>query len=259
MDVLNISIALVGGLIAGVINVLAGNGSAITLLILTELLGLPPNVANGSNRLGVFSGSATAAGIFYNKGQLKVFSNFHIVLPAFIGAAIGVWTATQVSNEQFLWVFKIMLVVMLLVILINPKRWLIKTDIAKKVSPFLLWPLFLGIGFYGGFIQMGMGIIFLAAMVLGAKYSIIDANVIKTWIVSLYTLLCIVIFQYKGLISWPEGLVLAIGQSVGGIIAANFAVSHPKANLWAYRLLVVIVLWAILRLFGFFSWVLQLI
>jgi len=258
MDILNILIALVGGLVAGIINVLAGNGSAITLLILTELLGLPPNVANGSNRLGVFSGSATAAGIFYQKGELKVFSNFHIVVPSILGAAIGVWTATQVSNEQFLWVFKIMLVIMLLVILINPKRWLIHTDVAKNVSPFLLWPLFLAIGFYGGFIQMGMGIIFLAAMVLGAKYSIIDANVIKTWIVSLYTLLCIVIFQYKGLISWPEGLVLAVGQALGGVVAANFAMNHPKANLWAYRLLVTIVVWAILRLFGFFTWMVSL-
>ncbi len=259
MDTINIIIALIGGLVAGVINVLAGNGSAITLLILTELLGLPPNVANGSNRLGVFSGSATAAGIFYNRGQLKVFSNFHIVVPAILGAAIGVVTATRVSNEQFLWVFKIMLVFMLLVILINPKRWLIKTDVVKKVSPWLLWPLFLAIGFYGGFIQMGMGIIFLAAMVLGAKYSIIDANVIKTWIVSLYTLLCIVIFQYKGLISWPEGLVLAAGQAAGGVLAANFAVSHAKANLWAYRLLIVIVIWAILRLFGFFTWITSLL
>ncbi len=253
MDALTIILSVGGGILAGIINTLAGNGSAITLLILTELLGLPPNVANASNRLGVFSGSASAAAIFYRNGQLKIRSNFHIVLPALIGAAVGVWLATIVSNDQFLWVFKIMLVVMLGVILVNPKKWLIKTVRENSVSPFILWPLFLAIGFYGGFIQMGMGIIFLAAMVLGARYSIIDANVIKTWIVSLYTILCIAIFQYKGLISWPQGLLLALGQVGGGLLAANFAINNPKANLWAYRLLVVIVIWAILRLFGIFE------
>ena len=46
-------IAFIGALIAGSVNTLAGNGSAITLSILTELLGLPGNLANGTNRIGV--------------------------------------------------------------------------------------------------------------------------------------------------------------------------------------------------------------
>ena len=252
MEWSTILLALGGGLLAGIINTLAGNGSAITLVILTELLGLPPNVANGSNRLGVFSGSATASFIFYRQGKLNLNTNRHIIYPALVGAIFGVWTATVIDDKQFLWVFKIMLVIMLAVILVNPKRWLHETDTSVHVSPFLLWPLFLAIGFYGGFIQMGMGIIFLAAMVLGAKYSIIDANGIKVWIVTVYTLICIAIFQYKGLISWPEGLILAFGQAVGGLAAANFAVKYKAANVWAYRLLVVIVVWAILRMFGVF-------
>jgi len=250
MEITTLIIALVGGALAGVINTLAGNGSAITLLILTELLGLPPNVANGSNRLGVFAGGATASIIFYRSGKLNYKNSQSILWPMLLGAIAGFWVATQVSNEQFLWVFKVMLVIMLGVILVKPKRWLAKTDVQFALPGWITWPLFLAVGFYGGFIQMGMGIFFLAAMVLAARYSIIDANGIKVWLVALYTLFGIAIFHWQGLIDWKAGGILAIGQAVGGLLAAKFATQHPKANIWAYRLLVAIVVLAILRLFG---------
>ncbi|MFT4972598.1 MAG: putative membrane protein YfcA, partial [Saprospiraceae bacterium] len=63
-------IAIFGGLVAGCINTLAGNGSAITLTILTEVLGLPGNVANGTNRLGVMAQSSAATFAFYNNGKI---------------------------------------------------------------------------------------------------------------------------------------------------------------------------------------------
>ena len=53
-------IAIVGSALAGAINTLAGNGSAITLTILTELLGLPGNMANGTNKRARHLGSSTA-------------------------------------------------------------------------------------------------------------------------------------------------------------------------------------------------------
>ena len=40
------------GLIAGALNVIAGGGSFLTLPILM-FLGLPPGVANGTNRVGI--------------------------------------------------------------------------------------------------------------------------------------------------------------------------------------------------------------
>ena len=40
------------GFIAGIINVVAGGGSLLTLPILI-FLGLPPNIANGTNRIAI--------------------------------------------------------------------------------------------------------------------------------------------------------------------------------------------------------------
>ncbi len=249
MEWTDLIIALVGGTAAGIINTLAGNGSAITLLILTEVLQLPPNVANGSNRLGVFSGSTVGAFVFHRNGKLNISQSGPYLIPTIIGAIGGVLLAIWVSNEQFREVFRFMMVIMLFVILVKPKRWLRNTDLTQKPNLWLAIPLFLAIGFYGGFIQMGMGIFFLAAMVLGARYSITDANAVKLVAVSFYTFLCILIFHWQGLIHWQFGLLLAVGQVIGAMIAANFASQHPKADLWAYRFLVLIIILALLKMF----------
>lgn len=250
-------IAIIGAALAGMINTLAGNGSAITLTILTEILGLPGNLANGTNRIGVFAQTAGATVAFHKNGKLDLRRNRLSISLITFGAAVGVLVATQVSNAQFKTVFSYLMVVMLFVIIVNPKRWLRETDAGHQPSHWIAVPAFLLLGFYGGFIQMGMGIFFLAVMVLGARYSLLDANVIKSFVVGLYTIVVIVIFQLNGLIDWKIGALMAVGQTAGGWLTAHYASNSPKANVWAHRLLVVIVIVAIVKLFGLHEMVLQ--
>jgi uncharacterized membrane protein YfcA len=60
MDLFQYAIIILGGVLAGIINTLAGNGSAITLTILSEMMGLPGNVANATNRIGIVGQSITS-------------------------------------------------------------------------------------------------------------------------------------------------------------------------------------------------------
>ena len=249
MEFYHYLIAIIGGGFAGCINTLAGNGSAITLTILTEVLGLPGNMANGTNRVGTFAQSAAASYAFYNNGKIDWQRSRLYVILTTIGAIAGVLVAVWASSEQFISVFRYLLIVMLFVILVKPKRWLRATDKTATPNLFIAIPAFLLLGFYGGFIQMGMGVIFLAVMVLGAKWSLIDSNVIKSMIVAIYTIFVLAIFQWKGLIDWKIGGIIAIGQMAGGWVTANFASKYEKANVWAHRLLIVVVILAIIRLF----------
>ena len=243
-------IAIVGSFFAGAINTLAGSGSVITLTILTELIGLPPNIANGTNRIGVLTQSWAGSYAFHKNGKLHLEGSKRYIIPTVIGAIIGVWAAVYVSNEQFKTVFSYLMVGMLFVILIKPKRWLQETDIKNPPSLLIAVPLFLALGFYGGFIQMGMGVFYLAAMVLIAKHNIIDSNAVKSFVVAVYTIAVVAIFQYKGMIDWSVGLLLAIGQTAGGWFTANYASQYEEANVWAYRLLVIVVVFGILKLFS---------
>ncbi len=252
-------IAIVGSAVAGFINTLAGNGSAITLTILTEVIGLPPTLANGTNRVGIAFQSSASTFAFYKNGKLDVKRSWQPILFISIGAIAGVFVAVWVSNEIFKQVFKFMMVIMLFAILIKPKKWLQKTDPDKVMNPWLAIPLFLALGFYGGFIQMGMGVMFLIIMVLIARYNIIDANVLKSFIVALYTIVALGIFHWQGLIDWKIGGIMAIGQTAGGWWTANFASNYPQADIWAYRVLIVVVIGAILNMFGVFSLIYSLI
>ncbi len=240
-------IAILGGLLAGIINTLAGSGSAITMSILALVFHLPENVANGTNRIGVLLQCSVAALTFKKAGRLNLGASWKLVLPTVLGALIGVWAAIVISNEQFKVVFEVMMVAMLAVVLIKPKRWLKESTFAGEFK-WYMFPLFIAIGFYGGFIQMGVGVLLLAGLVLGAKYSLIESNAIKVVIVGIYTVIVLAIFEWKGLVDWKIGSILAIGQGFGGWIASRFATQHPKANIWAHRLLVVVILWAVIQI-----------
>ena len=245
-----ILIIILGSGLAGCINTLAGNGSAITLTILTELIGLPGNIANGTNRIGIFTQSLFGVWAFHKNGKLSIRRSRLPIILATAGAIAGVIVAVNISNEAFKNVFRFLMVVMLFVILVKPKRWLRDTDTEYKPNPWLAIPLYLGIGFYGGFIQMGMGIFFLAIMVLFARYNLIEANALKIVVISIYTIIVIGIFQSQGLIDWRAGALMAVGQSTGGYLTAHYASKYEQANVWAHRLLIVVVVLAILKLFN---------
>jgi len=247
-------IAIVGGFVAGIINTLAGNGSAITLTILTEVLGLPPNMANGSNRIGVLAQSWSSSYAFYKGGKLNIDRSLKFIIPSVVGAIFGVWVAVSVSNEAFKEVFRYLMIILLFVILIKPKRWLRATD--SEAQHELIWviPVYLSLGFYGGFIQMGMGIFFLASMVLLAKFDLVEGNAVKVFVVACYTILVLAIFQYKGLVDWKAGGLIAIGQMTGAFFTAKYASKYPQLDVWVYRLLVAVVIFAIVMLFDLHSY-----
>jgi uncharacterized protein len=241
-------IAMTASFVAGAINTLAGNGSVIILSILTDMVGLPANIANGTNRVGIlFQAIGSSSGFAKNK-MMNLSKSLHIIILTTIGAITGVYTATIISNDQFLFVFKYLLIVMLFIIMVKPERWLRDTNI-KKMPLWISVPAFIILGFYGGFIQMGMGIFFLAITVLVGGYSIMAANAIKTLIIAIYTVIVLIIFHIKGLVNWEVGIIMAIGQTVGGYLTAAYASKWKDINLWAYRLLVIIIIFAILLQF----------
>lgn len=242
-------LAALGGAIAGSINTLAGNGSALTLTILTELIGLPGSIANATNRIGVVAQSGAGVWAYHKKGKLDLSRSWLHVSLMVAGSVFGVLAAIWVSNEQFLRVFRVLMVLMFFIILVKPERWLRETDYSRQFPLWVAVPFFLALGFYGGFIQMGFGIFFLVVMVLFARYSLLDSNVIKIAVTGIFTTLAVVIFQLKGMIYWPVGLTLALGQGIGGYFTARFASTHPKAGIVAHRLLVFAVVLSLLQLF----------
>lgn len=247
-------IIALGGTIAGMMNTLAGYGSIITLSILMDIIGLPGTIANGTNRVNILTNGIGALMGFHKNGKLDVKAGRPVLVTTIIGAVVGILVATQISNEQFKVVFKYLIVLLFFTILVNPKRWLRTESVTDKMP---LWKniiIFLPIGFYGGFIQMGMGLIFVAAMVLVAKYNLIESNAIKVLTVVLYTGISLGIFHYNGMVDWKAGALLGVSTFVGGYATAHIASRYKNATIWAYRMLILIVMVVIIHTFGITSY-----
>lgn len=244
-----IALSVTGAFVAGFINTYAGNGSMITLTIMMEFLGLPANVANGSNRLGVLAQSGASSLMFYRDGKLQLQKEKTVILFVSIGAILGVIVATRVSNEQFRTVFSYLLIAIFFVVLMKPKRWLSPKNIITHWPAPFRWIIYLALGFYGGFIQMGMGVISLVIFVLLEGRKMMSANALKVFVTALYTIFVIAIFHYRGMIDWKIGGLFAIGQFVGGSSAAYLASRVKNIDLYAYRILVVMIILGLLKIF----------
>jgi len=237
----DILIALAGSFLAGAINTLAGNGSIITLSILTDTLGIPANLANATNRVGIFFQSAASAGGFIKHKSYQLTKSLPVLWATIAGALAGVLTAIWISAELFQSVFRYLMLFMLVVIMVHPERW-IREGEKRNIPLYIRIPVFFTLGFYGGFIQMGMGIFFLAVLVLYSGYSLMEANVVKTWVILLYTFVVLLLFAWNQMVDWTAGGLMAVGQMAGGYLTARFAPSIPRINTYAYYLLVCIVI-----------------
>lgn len=243
------------GVLAGIINTLAGNGSVVTLSLLL-FLGLDPRIANGTNRIGAITQTGTALLTFGNGGKVQLLASksIYFILITLVGALIGAKVATDIDKDLLERVIGGLMIVMLGIILIKPKRWLRETSFEQNINTPLNFIIFFAIGLYAGFIQMGMGIMFLAVLVLRANFSLIDANIIKLLIVFIIIIPVLLIFVVANQVNWQLGLTLAIGQSIGAWLAAKFALEHPKASTWVHRLLILMVVVAIIKLFKLYEW-----
>lgn len=246
-------IAAAGSFVAGFINTLAGSGSAITMSILMYLMGLPAKEASATVRVSIFSMTVGTLPTFYKHKHLKLKRDWLIVLCMTIGGLGGIITLLYVDNELFQGIFKYFFLIMLILVLADTKSWL-KQTAERPIPIYFAIPLYLAVGFYGGFIQMGVGVFFLVVTVLGARYNIIDAGGLKLASVACYSVFAISIFAYSGLIHWGIAAALSVGEVAGGIIGARFATRSKYAAIWAYRLLLIALVAALIWSFEPWTW-----
>ena len=197
MTLVEILILIVAGLFVGFINTLAGGGSVISLSVLM-LLGLPANVANGTNRIGILVQNIVAVASFKQQKVLETKKALIVAIPAIIGSLIGAWIAADINEKVFEHAIGIIMIMMLIFILFNPQKMLYgnKKLIEKKVSWWQI-VLFFFIGMYGGFIQLGIGYFLIASIVLGLGYDLVKTNAIKVFIVLLYTPFTLFVFVWN--------------------------------------------------------------
>ena len=250
MSVIEILLAIGGGAVAGFINTLAGSGTLITLPILM-FLGLPANVANGTNRLGVLFQTVISTGAFLKQKEKIPKGIWWLVIPALFGALLGAQIAVDIQEEILKGTIAVIMTLVLGLMFFNTQKWLKEQDeIDNNYRKPIALIAFFFIGIYGGFIQAGIGIVMLFVMVTIIGYTVNQSNIIKNILVCCYTIPALGIFIFNNQVSWKLGLLMMVGQGIGAWGAAIFATQSKHANLWIRRLIILILVTAIFELTG---------
>lgn len=224
MDILLLVLVIVVGIISGFINTIAGSGSLLTLPVLI-FMGLPVNVANGTNRVAILLQSIVGVSGFKQKKVFEWREGLWLLLPSVLGALLGAMMAVNLNAQIMNRVIGALLGVMFFVILFKPEKWVREHAGEINAKPTLLNILiFFAIGFYGGFIQAGVGFFLLAGLVLGAGFNLLKANAIKVFIVLAYTVVALIVFVYNNQVNYFFGLVLGAGSMLGAWLATHYAV-----------------------------------
>ncbi len=92
----------------------------------------------------------------------------------------------------------------------------------------MIYPVMFGIGFYGSFIQVGVGFIFMAALYHILKLDLVYVNMHKVFIILIYMIPTLLIFLATGNVNWLFGLCLAAGNAFGGWWGAFFRLKAAK-------------------------------
>ncbi len=222
-------ILFVAGCVAGILNVIAGGGSFLTLPLLI-FLGLPAVVANGTNRVGIVLQNIGAVWGFHRHGIVEWPSLLWAAVPATFGSVLGSWAALMVGDQEFKKILALLMVAVTLWTLWDP---LSKQNRHQQPSgTFRNFALGLGfflVGIYGGFVQAGVGFLILAVTTL-VGVDLVRGNAIKVLSVLVFTAVSLFIFAWDGKVHWPMGLALAAGTVLGGLVGVRLAVR--KGHAW---------------------------
>ena len=225
VNLVSVSLLAITGFLAGGINTLAGGGSNLTLPALM-VLGLPADVANGTNRIAVLMQCVVGVAGFDKHNSLDRPAIAPILVPTLIGGVVGALAAALMPNLYLKPVLLITILAMTVVILVKPSV-IAPPAGTPTLSPAenkgAWWGLFAA-GIYGGFVQAGVGFILLAALAGGLRYDLVRANALKMTCALAFTLVAVVIFVAFGQVSWIPGLILACGTMAGAHLAVKVAI-----------------------------------
>lgn len=223
------------GVAAGWLNVMAGGGSLLTVPVMI-FLGVPAPVANGTNRIGILVQNIAAVSAFRRRGFADFRLSLSLAAAASVGAAGGAVVGVRLDGVWFNRVLAAVMVAVMLIMAFGKRP----TPDPRSAAPSpkrLLWGhvAMVGAGFWGGFIQIGVGFILMPILHRILGFDLVRVNMHKVFIVLVYTLVALAVFASQVEIRWLAGAGLAAGTAVGGWLGAHTTVRHGEV--WVRRVL----------------------
>ncbi|MDG2062229.1 MAG: sulfite exporter TauE/SafE family protein [Flavobacteriaceae bacterium] len=215
---------IIVGFFAGIVNTLAGGGSLFTLPVLI-FLGLPPSVANGTNRIVIVIQSLGGT-LGYQSKKINTFPfPIYLGVTASIGSLIGAQIALQLDGAIFNRILAVIMLIVGLLILIRQNS--LSSNLPERLTgKYLIYAVlgFFIIGIYGGFINAGIGIVIMIFLNRLNRLSLVKTNATKVLVVMIYSTVALIFFAFNDAVNWKLGLLMALGTLFGAWWASRWSV-----------------------------------
>ncbi|MBA3771533.1 MAG: sulfite exporter TauE/SafE family protein [Ramlibacter sp.] len=220
------AVLFAGGLLAGVLNAVAGGGSFVTFPLLLGA-GLPPVVANATNAVAVWPGHAVAA--YADRHQLGTASRpLAASIAAAVGGAIaGALLLGVVGNDRFRLLIPYLLLFATALFAAGPTmaRYAAQQPGTGALPgrPWVRFACEFAMATYGGFFGAGLGILLLAGLQLFGNGNLKTCNVLKNLLATLIGTVSVLVLIGAGWVSPGHAIWPFLGAALGGIAGARAA------------------------------------
>lgn len=234
MEIWQIILLAAAGIVAGWINVMAGGGSLLTVPIML-FMGIPAPVANGTNRIAILAQNVVSVPTFHRRGYSDIKLSLSLSAAATVGAVFGANVGVHFSG---VWFNRVLAIIMVAVMIIMATGGISRKDASGSTKPrrrVLGHILMVGAGFWGGFIQIGVGFILMPILHRVMGLDLVHTNMHKVFIALMYTIAALIVFASQLELMWWVGIALAAGNAIGGWLGAHTSVS--KGEIWIRRVL----------------------
>jgi uncharacterized protein len=234
MSFAKLSILFVAGLVAGLMNSIAGGGTILTFPALI-FAGIAPIDANATSTVALLPG--VLAGAFGYRRNIPVIAGWikRFALVSLVGGWLGSILLVRTPPTLFDWLVPFL--VLFATILFTAHNFfsrLLRIELDhQRVAPGPVWLIGaiafqFAVAIYGGYFGAGIGILMLASLGMLGIGHIHEMNTVKSVLACLINGVAAIYFAWSGLVQWPVAGVISLGALAGGYGGAHFAQKIPQ-------------------------------
>ena len=214
-----LAILFATGLVAGAIDAIAGGGGLLALPVLLAT-GITPTEALATNKLQGSFGTFSSSLFFIRKGLINLRQIWFLILCTFVGAMSGTLLVQAISVDFLSSLIPILLILVALYFWFAPTPG---TDDTKQHIGYPMFALSVGfaVGFYDGFFGPGAGSFFTIGFVTLLGFNLLKATAHTKILNFTSNISSLIFFIIGGHVIWQLGIVMAVGQFIGGRVGAH--------------------------------------
>jgi Predicted permeases len=232
---------LISGFASGFIDAVVGGGGLISTPALLAV-GLPPQIALGTNKLASTTGSLTSSLTFIRSGKVSLKLTLKLFPLSFFGSICGVLLVHFLSPALLRPLILFLLCAVTVYTLMN-KKWGTASTFTGLTSKTAVWflPLAFFIGLYDGFLGAGTGsFLIFSFLMLGFDFIHAAGNAKVLNFSS--NIAALITFAILGYVNLAIGIMMAVGLLSGSWCGAKFAIKKGSSYVKVLFIIITVLL-----------------